>query len=85
MIEVRGYIDNLLANKKYESFLIDIEDKDDFLVSMVDAPIIYNGKPVGVVNDIDFEDMTWSGVIWNNTLVEIDPCNRSIQSLHFIN
>lgn len=84
MIEVRSYIDNLLANKKYESFLIDIEDKDDFLASMVDAPIIYNGKPVGVVNDIDFEDMTWSGVIWGNTQVEIDLCNGSIQSLHLI-
>ena len=84
MIEVSGYIDNLLANEKYENFLMGIEDKDDFLVSMVDAPIIYNGKPVGVVNDIDFENMTWSGVIWNNTLVEIDSCNKSIQSLHFI-
>lgn len=84
MIEVSGYIDNLLANKKYESFLIGIEDKDDFLASMVDVPIIQNGKPIGVVNDIDFEDMTWSGVIWNNTLVEIDPCNKSIQSVHLI-
>ena len=84
MIEVRGYIDNLLANKKYESFLIDIEDKDDFLASMVDAPIIYNGKPVGVVNDIDFEDMTWGGVIWTNARVEIDLCNGGVQSVHLI-
>ena len=53
-------------------------------MTMIDAPIIQNGKPVGVINDIDFEDMTWSGVIWNNTLVEIDPCNKSIQSLHLI-
>ena len=84
MVEVRGYIDDLLANKKYESFLIDIEDKDDFLASMVDAPIIYNNKPVGVINDIDFEDRTWCGVIWNNARVEIDLCNGSIQSLHLI-
>lgn len=84
MIEVRGYIDNLLANKKYEEFLKGIDDKDDFLVSMVDAPIIYNGKPIGVINDIDFEDMTWSGVIWGNTQMEIDLCNGSIQSVHLI-
>lgn len=84
MIEVRGYIDDLLANKKYEEFLKDIDDKDDFLVSMVDAPIIYNGKPIGVINDIDFEDRTWCGVIWTNARVEIDLCNGSIQSLHLI-
>lgn len=84
MIEVRGYIDDLLANKKYEDFLKGIEDKDDFFTSMIDAPIIHNGKPVGVINDIDFEDRTWGGVIWTNARVEIDPCNGSIQSLHLI-
>lgn len=84
MIEVRGCIDDLLASKEYKSFFADIEDQEEFLMSMIDAPIIQNGKPVGVINDIDFEDMTWSGVIWNNTLVEIDPCNKSIQSLHLI-
>lgn len=84
MIEVRGYIDDLLANIKYEEFLKGIDDKDDFFVSMVDAPIIYNGKPVGVINDLDFEDWTWGGVIWGNTQIEIDPCNGSIQSLHLI-
>lgn len=84
MIEVSGYIDNLLANKKYEEFLKGIDGKDDFLVSMVDAPIMYNGKPIGVINDIDFEDMTWSGVIWGNTQMEIDLCNGGIQSIHLI-
>lgn len=84
MIEVRGYIDNLIVNEEYKSFFADIEDQEEFLITMIDAPIIQNGKPIGVINDIDFEDMTWSGVIWNNTLVEIDPCNKSIQSLHLI-
>ena len=84
MIEVLGYIDDLLASKEYKSFFADIEDQEEFLMTMIDAPIIQNGKPIGVVNDIDFEDMTWRGVIWNNTLVGIDPCNKSIQSLHLI-
>lgn len=84
MIEVRGYIDNLLASKEYKSFFADIEDQEEFLITMIDAPIIQNGKPVGVINDIDFEDRTWSGVIWNNTLVEIDLCNGGVHSLHLI-
>ena len=84
MIEARGYIDDLLASKEYKSFFADIKDREEFLITMIDAPIIQNGKPVGVINDIDFQDRTWSGVIWNNTLVEIDPCNKSIQSLHLI-
>ena len=84
MIEVRGYIDDLLANEEYKNFFADIEDQEEFLMTMIDAPIIKNGKPVGVINDIDFEDMTWSGVIWANARIEIDPCNGSIQSVHLI-
>lgn len=84
MVEVRGYIDDLLANKEYKGVLADIGDQEEFLMTMIDAPIIQNGKPIGVINDIDFDNMTWSGVVWNNTLVEIDPCNKSIQSLHLI-
>ena len=84
MIEVRGYIDNLIVNEEYKSFFADIEDQEEFLMTMIDAPIIQNGKPVGVINDIDFEDMTWSGVIWANARIEIDPCNGSIQSVHLI-
>ena len=84
MIEVRGYIDDLLVSEEYENIFASIEDQEEFLMTMIDAPIIQNGKPIGVVNDIDFEDMTWGGVVWNNTLVEINPCNKSIQSLHFI-
>lgn len=84
MIEVRGYIDDLLANEEYKNFFASIEDQEEFLMTMIDAPIIQNGKPVGVINDIDFDDMTWSGVIWNNARVEIDLCNGSIQSLHLI-
>ena len=84
MIEVRGYIDNLIVNKEYKSFFADIEDQEEFLMTMIDAPIIQNGKPVGVINDIDFDDMTWSGVIWGNTQMEIDLCNGGIQSIHLI-
>ena len=84
MIEVRGYIDDLLANEEYKNFFADIENQEEFLITMIDAPIIKNGKPVGVINDIDFEDMTWSGVIWVNAGIEINPCNKSIQSVHLI-
>lgn len=84
MIEVRGYIDDLLASEEYKNFFVSIEDQEEFLMTMIDAPIIQNGKPIGVVNDIDFEDMTWGGVIWNNARVEIDLCNGGIQSVHLI-
>lgn len=84
MIEVRGYIDNLIANEEYKSFFADIEDQEEFLMTMIDAPIIQNGKPIGVINDIDFDDMTWGGVIWTNARVEIDLCNGGVHSLHLI-
>lgn len=84
MIEVRGYIDDLLASEEYKSFFADIEDQEEFLVTMIDAPIIQNGKPIGVINDIDFEDRTWGGVIWTNARVEIDLCNGGVQSVHLI-
>lgn len=61
MIEVRGYIDGLLANKKYEDLIKGIKNIDEFFMTMIDAPIIQNGKPIGVVNNIDFEERTWSG------------------------
>ena len=75
MIEVRGYIDDLLANEEYRDFLMSIEDSDEFFITMIDAPIVYNSKPIGVVNDIDFDDRTWSGVIWSDSAIEIDVCN----------
>ncbi len=84
MIEVRGYIDDLLANEEYKSFFEDIENQEEFLMTMIDAPIIHNGKPIGVINDLDFEDGTWGGVIWANARIEIDQCNGSIQSVHLI-
>lgn len=84
MIEVRGYIDDLLANEEYKNFFASIEDQEEFLMTMIDAPIIQNGKPIGVVNDIDFEDMTWSGVIWADSAIEIDVCNDNIHSLHLM-
>lgn len=84
MIEVRGYIDNLIVNEEYKNFFASIEDQEEFLMTMIDAPIIQNGKPIGVINDIDFEDRTWGGVIWNNVRVEIDLCNGGIQSVHLI-
>ena len=84
MIEARGYIDDLLASKEYKSFFASIEDQEEFLMTMIDAPIIQNGKPIGVVNDIDFEDRTWSGVIWADSIIGIDPCNVSIQSVRLI-
>lgn len=84
MIEVRGCIDDLIVNEEYKSFFADIEDQEEFLMTMIDAPIIHNGKPIGVINDLDFEDGTWGGVIWTNARVEIDLCNGGVHSLHLI-
>lgn len=82
MIEVRGYIDDLLTSKEYKGVFASIKDQEEFLITMIYAPIIQNGKPVGVVNNIDFEDRTWSGVIWS--IIGINPCNVSIQSVRLI-
>lgn len=84
MIEVRGYIDDLLTSKEYKGVFANIGDQEEFLMTMFYAPIIQNGKPIGVVNNIDFEDRTWSGVIWADSIIEIDPCNISIQSVRLI-
>ena len=84
MIEVGGYIDDLLASKEYKGVFADIGDQEEFLMTMINAPIIQNGKPIGVVNDIDFEDRTWGGVIWADPIVGINPCNKSILSVRLI-
>ena len=84
MVEVRGYINDLLADKEYEDFFKGIENKDDFFASMVDAPIIYKGKPIGVINDIDFDDQSWLGVIWMDSILEVNLYNNTPQSVHLI-
>lgn len=63
MIEVRGYIDDLLANKEQKDVIRGIEDQDEFLMSMIDAPIIYKGKVIGVINDINLDENIWYGIL----------------------
>lgn len=64
MVEVRGYINDLIANEEYKDIIKGIKDKEGFLVSMIDAPILYNGKVIGVINDIDLDENAWYGVLW---------------------
>lgn len=84
MIEVRGYINGLLANKEYKDFISGISDKEEFLMSMIDAPIIYKGKAIGVINDIDLDENIWCGVLWGDMAVDIDLCCEYISSLQLI-
>lgn len=84
MIEVRGYIDDLLANKEQKDAIRNIEDQDEFLMSMIDAPILYNGKVIGVINDIDLDENTWCGIIWGDMVIDIDLCRGHISSLNLI-
>lgn len=84
MIEVRGYIDDLLANKEQKDVIRNIEDQDEFLMSVIDAPILYNGKVIGVINDIDLDENTWYGVLWGNMAIDINVCREYISSLNLI-
>ena len=84
MIEVRGYIDDLLANKEQKDVIRNIEDQDEFLMSMIDAPIIYKGKAIGVINDIDLDENAWYGVLWGDLAIDIDVCREYISSLNLI-
>ena len=84
MVEVRGYINDLIANEEYKDIIKDIQDKEGFLVSMIDAPILYNGKVIGVINDIDLDENAWYGVLWGNMAIDIDMCREYISSLNLI-
>lgn len=84
MVEVRGYINELIVNEEYKDIIKGIRDKEGFLMSMIDAPILYNGKVIGVINDIDLDESTWYGVLWGNLAIDIDVCREYISSLNFI-
>ena len=84
MVEVRGYINDLIANEEYKDIIKDIQDKEEFLVSMIDAPILYNGKVIGVINDIDLDENAWYGGIWGDLAIDIDVCCEYISSLNLI-
>lgn len=84
MIEVRGYIDDLLANKEQKDVISGIEDQDEFLMSMIDTPIIYKGKAIGVINDIDLDENTWYGILWGDMAINIDLCRERISSFQLI-
>lgn len=84
MIEVRGYIDDLLADKEQKDAIRDVEDKNEFLMSMIDAPIIYKGKVIGVINDVDLDENIWYGILWGDMAIDIDVCRERISSFQLI-
>lgn len=84
MIEVRGYIKDLIAKKEYKDFIKDIDNPDEFLVSAIDTPIIRNGKAIGVINDIDLDEGIIYGVFWGDIEIEVDVCHECISSVQII-
>ncbi len=84
MVEIRGYIENLCANKEYKDFIGEISNKEEFIMSMIDAPIVYKGKAIGVVNDVDLDEGVWYGVLWGNMAIYVDLCSEYISSLQLI-
>lgn len=84
MVEVRGYINDLIVNEEYKDIINSIQDKEGFLVSMIDSPILYNDKVVGVINDIDLDENAWYGVLWGNMAIDINVCREYISSLNLI-
>lgn len=84
MIEVRGYIDDLLVNEEQKDVIRDIEDQDGFLMSMIDAPIVYKGKAIGVINDINLDENIWYGILWGDMAIDIDLCRERISSFQLI-
>lgn len=84
MIEVRGYIKDLIAKEEYKDFIKDIDNPDEFLVSAIDAPIICNGKAIGVINDVDLDEGIIYGVFWGNIAIEVDVCHECISSVQLI-
>ena len=84
MIEVHVYIKDLMAKEEYRDFIKDIENPDEFLISAIDAPIIRNGKAIGVINDVDFDDGIIYGVFWGDMAIEVDVCNECIASVQLV-
>lgn len=84
MVEIRGYIENLCTNKEYKDFIGGISNKEEFIMSMIDAPIVYKGKAIGVVNDVDLDEGVWYGVLWGNMAIDVDLCSEYISSLQLI-
>ena len=84
MIEVHGYIKDLIAKEEYRDFIKDIENPDEFLISAIDAPIIRNGKAIGVINDVDLDDGIIYGVFWRDIAIEVDVCNERIASVQLV-
>lgn len=84
MVEIRGYIENLCANKEYKDFISGISNKEEFIMSMIDAPIVHKGKAIGVINDVDLNEGTWYGVLWEDMAVDVDLCGEYISSLQLI-
>lgn len=84
MIEIHGNINDLIANKEYKDFIESVPSKKFFLTSMIDAPIMLNGKVIGVINEIDFDEETWYGVVWRDLAIDIDVCREQICSLQLV-
>lgn len=77
MIEVSGYLENSLSKPEDKEYLANITDVDEFVSSFVNAPIIMDGKPIGVINEVDLESKMWYGVIWYDGVISVDLCREN--------
>lgn len=84
MIEVRGYIKDLIAKEENKDFIKNIDNPNEFLISAIDAPIIRNGNVIGVINDIDLDEGIIYGVFWGDIAIEVDVCNECITSVQLV-
>ena len=77
MIEVSGYLENFLGKLEDKEYLANINDIDEFVSSFVNAPIIMDGKPIGVINEVDLESKMWYGAIWYDGVISVDLCRKN--------
>lgn len=84
MIEVRGYIKDLIAKEENKDFIKNIDNPNEFIISAIDAPIIRNGNVIGVINDVDLDEGIIYGVFWGDIAIEVDVCNECITSVQLV-
>ena len=81
-IEVQGYISDLFADKQYKDIIKNIGNEEEFFMSMIYSPIIFNGNVVGVVTDIDLDEGVWCAICYGNFAVDVDLGRGTISALH---
>lgn len=84
MIYVNGEISDLITMyfKPSEEF-----DQQEFILSLLNAPIMKDGKVIGVVEEIDMENGMWEGVLFEIPILEFAQTgeNSFITNLKLIN